>query len=141
MGDVTACRTTQVSIAVLSQPPFQAVLAKSMKTFQYFWFVSLTELFLANRTFKFFLNIVEKVLTTSHEFTENSAGKYYFSEKRKSLDVTSNKAFSFNGILRGLGIEFNLIIHAALFAYGNDRRLSNYTLKLVDHSCSSIVNI
>ena len=53
--------------------------------------------------------------------------KILFSEKRKLLDVAGIKALSFNGILRGLGMEFNFITHAALFAYGDEQCWLNYT--------------
>ena len=53
--------------------------------------------------------------------------KILFLEKRKLLDVAGIKALSFNGIRRGLGMEFNLITHTALFAYGDEQCWLNYT--------------
>lgn len=51
LGDLTTCRTTQLSFPMLAYPSFQTSLAESVETFQYFWFIDLTKMFLANGTF------------------------------------------------------------------------------------------
>ena len=67
-GDLTTFRTTQLSFPMLLYPTFQASLAESVETFQYFWFIDLTKMLLTNRTFQFFLDIIEKALTLCHYF-------------------------------------------------------------------------
>jgi len=46
--DLTASWTTQRSSTLLSQPSFQTGFAESVKTFQYFRFVTFTKLFLTH---------------------------------------------------------------------------------------------
>ena len=67
-GDLTTCRTTQLSFTMLPYPSFQTSLAERVETFQYFWFIDLTKMFLANGTFQFFFDIIEKALTLRHYF-------------------------------------------------------------------------
>lgn len=67
-GDfMTAVWGADHSFAILLQPIFQAGFAKCMKTVEDFRLLDFTELFLAQRTFNFFLNIIKKALALSHD--------------------------------------------------------------------------